>query len=352
MRPAGVRVIDRPGGPSTRWRTGSSGALRPASRRHDVRRREARLSLLHGNWTYFPSICWRREHIAGFGFRQDLPVALDLALLFDVLLDDGGWHDPEVVFGYAVTLERVVESGAGQRAASSRRRRFVESCATVARPEAGSRAHARLGCAHLTAARRHPHPLHARSAVGPAGRADAAWGGAGMRAQVRAWWVTFAVAFVGVTLVQLAWALAVPPFRGSDEHDHAYRASEVADGEWRPDYVPPEHGRGDLITVRRDIVAAAHPVCTWLKYTAHDDCNGVRRIDDRHVLVASAAARYNPAFYWVIGSVAKPWTGAAALYAMRAAAAAMCAAAIAGCAGSWARACREPPGRPSHRSRC
>ena len=45
--------------------------------------------------------------------------------------------------------------------------------------------------------------------------------------------------------------------------------------------------------------------------------------------MASAAARYNPAFYWVIGSVAKPWTGAAALYAMRAAAAAMCAAVIA-----------------------
>lgn len=147
--------------------------------------------------------------------------------------------------------------------------------------------------------------------------------------RLRAWWVTFAIAFVGVTLVQLAWALVVPPFRGIDEHDHAYRASEVADGEWRPDYVRAAHGRGDLITVRRDIVAAAHPVCSWLRYTAHDDCNGVRRVDDKHVLVASAAARYNPAFYWVIGSVAKPWTGAAALYAMRAAAAAMCAAVIA-----------------------
>lgn len=44
-------------------------------------------SLLHGNWAYFPAVCWRRELIARVGFRQDLPTTLDLALLASLLLD-------------------------------------------------------------------------------------------------------------------------------------------------------------------------------------------------------------------------------------------------------------------------
>lgn len=43
-------------------------------------------SLLHGNWAYFPAIAWRREVITAFGFRPDLPITLDLALLAEVLL--------------------------------------------------------------------------------------------------------------------------------------------------------------------------------------------------------------------------------------------------------------------------
>jgi hypothetical protein len=37
---------------------------------------------------------------------------------------------------------------------------------------------------------------------------------------------------VGVMLLQSAWILAVPPFRGSDEFDHAFRAAGVATGQW------------------------------------------------------------------------------------------------------------------------
>lgn len=46
-------------------------------------------SLLHGNWVYFPSLCWRREALTCYGFRQDLPTTLDLALLIQ-LLQHGG----------------------------------------------------------------------------------------------------------------------------------------------------------------------------------------------------------------------------------------------------------------------
>ncbi len=46
-------------------------------------------SLLHGNWTYFPSLCWRTEVVQGIGFRPGLDVVQDLALLLDVSLAGG-----------------------------------------------------------------------------------------------------------------------------------------------------------------------------------------------------------------------------------------------------------------------
>ncbi|GAB2958252.1 glycosyltransferase family 2 protein [Saccharothrix stipae] len=47
------------------------------------------VSLLRGNWTYFPSLCWRREALKDLGFRQGLRVVLDLALMLD-LVERGG----------------------------------------------------------------------------------------------------------------------------------------------------------------------------------------------------------------------------------------------------------------------
>ncbi|MFI9007704.1 glycosyltransferase family 2 protein [Actinosynnema sp. NPDC053489] len=47
------------------------------------------ISLLRGNWTYFPSLCWRREALKDLAFRQGLSVVLDLALMLD-LLERGG----------------------------------------------------------------------------------------------------------------------------------------------------------------------------------------------------------------------------------------------------------------------
>ncbi len=131
-------------------------------------------------------------------------------------------------------------------------------------------------------------------------------------------WTLFAVAFIGITLVQLAWALVVPPFRGSDEHDHAFRAGAVARGEWLPDYTRVDVGRGEIVTPPGDLVTAAEPVCTWLVYTKRDDCHAIAEVGDGRVQVGSAAARYNPAYYWLMGTAARPWHGSEALYAMRA----------------------------------
>lgn len=66
-----------------------------------LRREQALTSLLTGNWTYFPSLCWRTETIQGIGFRTGFNVVQDLALLVDVLLDGGELCvAPEIAFQY------------------------------------------------------------------------------------------------------------------------------------------------------------------------------------------------------------------------------------------------------------
>lgn len=137
----------------------------------------------------------------------------------------------------------------------------------------------------------------------------------------------------GILLLQAVWIITLPPFRGSDEFDHAYRAVAVAGGEWRPTRIP-DDGRGLLVTVPESLVTAAHDQCAALSFTKSQNCSPVERVGDGQVLVASGAASYNPAFYAVIGWAASPFDGAGALYALRIAAALLCLAFMAG--ACWA----------------
>jgi glycosyltransferase involved in cell wall biosynthesis len=47
------------------------------------------VSLLRGNWTYFPSLVWRTERLTRFGFRTDLDVVQDLAMLMEIIKSGG-----------------------------------------------------------------------------------------------------------------------------------------------------------------------------------------------------------------------------------------------------------------------
>ncbi|WP_406199543.1 glycosyltransferase [Kitasatospora sp. NBC_01560] len=59
------------------------------------------ISLMRGNWLYFPSICWRTKAVQQFRFRTDLGVIQDLALILDLLLDGQSLAvTPEVCFSY------------------------------------------------------------------------------------------------------------------------------------------------------------------------------------------------------------------------------------------------------------
>lgn len=130
------------------------------------------------------------------------------------------------------------------------------------------------------------------------------------------------VAACGFVLLQVAWVLAIPPFAASDEFDHAYRAAAVARGEWVAPPTTATRGTGARVHVPADIVEAAAPECRRLPYTTSADCRGERSGDT--VSVASGAGRYNPFFYFLVGSAALPFDGTAALYAMRSAGLLLC----------------------------
>jgi glycosyltransferase involved in cell wall biosynthesis len=62
---------------------------------------EIAVSLLRGNWTYFPSLLWRVELLRRYGFHQDLDVVQDFVMLLDIAAGGGSLVlDDRVVFQY------------------------------------------------------------------------------------------------------------------------------------------------------------------------------------------------------------------------------------------------------------
>ena len=149
-----------------------------------------------------------------------------------------------------------------------------------------------------------------------------------------------AALLLGVLLAQAAWIVAVPPFRGMDEFDHAFRAAGVASGQWRLD-TPAEGGRGLLVEVPEELVQASEGQCADLPYIETSTCDGDGPGERPGTVVATtSAANYLPAYYWVVGTAGEPFSGSESLLAMRVASAALCALvlALAGwCLTQWIR---------------
>lgn len=93
------------------------------------------VSLMHGNWTYFPAICWRRDALVRAGFTPGYRLILDLRLISDLLLAGESFA---LVDGVAFQYRRHGESASVAAAAASSR--FAEEerfFAEVARDFAG-----------------------------------------------------------------------------------------------------------------------------------------------------------------------------------------------------------------------
>jgi glycosyltransferase involved in cell wall biosynthesis len=52
---------------------------------HLLQGEELAVSLLRGNWLYFPSICWRTDAVAAVGFRPELEVIQDLDMIIKLV---------------------------------------------------------------------------------------------------------------------------------------------------------------------------------------------------------------------------------------------------------------------------
>lgn len=142
-----------------------------------------------------------------------------------------------------------------------------------------------------------------------------------------------------MVLAQAIWILTIPPFRGIDEFDHAFRAAGVAGGQWRASEVA-ENGRGMVVEVPQGLVDAASAQCQWLEYTGQDNCHPIRELGGGMVTVASSAGLYNPAWYAVVGVPTLVLDGTSALYGMRMLTALICAVTVA--AAAWSLGLTRP----------
>lgn len=149
-----------------------------------------------------------------------------------------------------------------------------------------------------------------------------------------------ALLLLATLLAQAAWIFAVPPFRGIDEFDHAFRAAGVASGQWRL-HDEAAGGRGLLVDVPADLAKAAQGQCEELPYIVSDTCAGDGAgAAPGTVRVTTSAGSYEPVYYWVVGTAGEPFSGAHSLYAMRAMSALLCAlvlALAAWCLSTWVR---------------
>ncbi len=146
----GVSVIDENGTPSVPladrvkawYRFGGTGA-------RQFRAEPLALSLLRGNWTYFPSLVWRTSRLKG-GFRTDLDVVQDLAMLFDIVKSGGSLVlDDHVVFNYR-RHSRSVSAVTGHDGSKFRQERTLFREAEATCRELGWTRAARAAKRHLT----------------------------------------------------------------------------------------------------------------------------------------------------------------------------------------------------------
>lgn len=86
----GVSVVDASGEPRRTLTDSIKSALAGGGRRHRVRGGERlATSLLHGDWLYFPALCWHTDTARRAGFTPGLDTIMDLSLILDIVTEGG-----------------------------------------------------------------------------------------------------------------------------------------------------------------------------------------------------------------------------------------------------------------------
>ncbi|GAA1255288.1 glycosyltransferase family 2 protein [Oryzihumus leptocrescens] len=87
----GVQIIDENNAPGSGLVDRTKRLLAP--RVHGMRLLSGEnlaVSLMRGNWMYFPSVCWKSDALVATSFREGLDVVQDLALALDLIKAGGG----------------------------------------------------------------------------------------------------------------------------------------------------------------------------------------------------------------------------------------------------------------------
>lgn len=128
---------------------------------------------------------------------------------------------------------------------------------------------------------------------------------------------TFTLSLAALLLIQTAWALTLPMFRGPDEIDHLLRASNVALGHWQPTDQPT--AGGPSLRARGWLADAASPTCLTLREKLNPEfCAPTGTHSDGTVDIRSGAALYNPTYYGLVGLPLRVSSGLPALWMVRA----------------------------------
>lgn len=167
----GVRVVDGDGQPTRPLPDRVKAWYAPKiSSTTELRGEPLATSLARGNWTYFPSICWRRTTLVDHGFDPELDVALDLDLQFRIV-DDAGTvvADTEDTFVYRRHGGSVSAWSANDGSRFEEERAVLEAAAERARIRGWKRtaraAHRRVS-SRLSALSRLPDAVRARDGAG------------------------------------------------------------------------------------------------------------------------------------------------------------------------------------------
>lgn len=170
-----VRVVDDSGTPAATLQDRIKGRL-SISAPAVVGGEDLAVSLLRGNWMYFPAVAFRTETVRPYGFRPGWEIVLDLDLYLRLLVDGA---TAALIDTECFEYRRHDESLSSQQRHtgarfSEERRYFAETAALLDR--IGWRRAARTARVHLTSR------LHAAALV-PAALGAGDWAGAGSLAR-------------------------------------------------------------------------------------------------------------------------------------------------------------------------
>lgn len=140
IQPA-VRVIDADGKPARSLVDIVKLRLLTPRKATTLQGEEMARSLLRGNWLYWPSLALRTETAREIGFRDGLPIILDLALLTDIALQGGSLrYTAAECFAYRRHSASLSQTALRDGSRFVDERRFYRECATRAQAQGWRRA--------------------------------------------------------------------------------------------------------------------------------------------------------------------------------------------------------------------